>query len=112
MHFPVRSSYRRELTRYPSVRRKARAAPKRQIESKTVMTITTMPIFGSAAAQPERISGRTASMAHVMGLSRARTAIHAGMADSGTRAVLRKIIGRGRKARIHEEAKRLINQET
>src|SRR2546422_6237891 len=49
-------------------------------------SITTMPIFGSAAAQPERISGRTASMAHVMGLSRARTAIHAGMAASGTRS--------------------------
>src|SRR3989442_3841231 len=103
MHFPVRSSYRRELTRYPSVRRKARAAPKRQIESKTVITITTMPIFGSAADQPERISGRTASIAHVIGLSRARTAIQAGMAASGPRAVLRKIIGRDRKPSIEKK---------
>src|SRR2546427_13041418 len=97
--------------RYPRVRRKARAAPKRQIESKTVLTITTMPIFGSAAAQPERMSGRTASMAHVMGLSRARTAIHAGMAASGTSAVLRKIIGRETKPRIEKKTPSLFTVE-
>src|SRR3989454_12783886 len=97
--------------RYPRVRRKARAAPQRQIESKTVMIITTMPIFGSAAAQPERISGRTASMAHVIGLSRARTAIQAGMAASGTSAVLRKIIGRERKPSIEKKSPWLFTEK-
>src|SRR3989449_4627041 len=74
-------------------------------------SITTMPIFGSAAAQPERINGRTASMAHVMGLSRARTAIHAGMAASGTSAVLRKIIGRERKPSIEKKSPWLFTEK-
>src|SRR3989441_12650172 len=70
-----------------------------------------MPIFGSAAAQPERISGRTASMAHVMGLSRARTAIQAGMAASGTSAVLRKIIGRERNPSIEKKSPWLLTEK-
>src|SRR2546427_13002215 len=75
------------------------------------MIITTMPIFGSAAAQPERISGRTASMAHVIGLRRARTAIHAGMAASGTSAVLRKIIGREGKPSIAQKSPWLFTEK-
>src|SRR2546428_12362716 len=70
-----------------------------------------MPIFGSAAAQPERIKGRTASMAHVIGLSCARTAIHFGMAANGTRAVLRKIIGRERKPSIEKKSPWLFTEK-
>jgi len=47
-----------------------------------------------ASLQPERIKGRTASMAQVMGLNLARKLIHPGMAASGTSAELKKIIGK------------------
>ncbi len=57
------------------------------------MITTTMATGPSASAQPDRISGRTASMAQVIGLNRASTLIQTGIADRGTSAELRKIIG-------------------
>ena len=57
----------------------------------------TSPTRGKASAQPDRIKGHTASMAHVIGLNQAKACIHPGMATSGTNAELRKIIGSERK---------------
>ena len=57
------------------------------------MITITIPTLGRASAQPERISGRTASMAQVIGLNLAKKLIQPGIAASGTSAELKKIIG-------------------
>jgi hypothetical protein len=73
-----------------------------------MMTIT-MPTRGKASAQPERIKGRTASMAHVIGLNKAKACIHPGMATSGTNAELKKIIGSERKPRTEKKSPLILN---
>jgi hypothetical protein len=68
------------------------------------MTTTTIPTWGRASVQLERINGRTASMAQVIGLKRARNPIHAGIADKGTKAELKKIIGSERNPRTEKKS--------
>ena len=68
------------------------------------MTTTTMPTWGRASVQPVRINGRTASIAQVIGLKRARNPIHAGIPAKGTKAELKKIIGRDRNPRTEKKS--------
>ena len=49
-------------------RRNALAPPYRHSASNTSMTKTTIPTCGKASVQPDRINGRTASIAQVIGI--------------------------------------------
>src|SRR3990167_3230382 len=92
-------------------RRNALALPYRHTASKISMIITTIPIFGNASVQPDRISGRTASIAQVIGLNFARKLIQAGIACSGTSAELRKIIGSDRNPRTEKKSPWLLTEK-
>ena len=61
-------------------RRKAFAPPYKQSASNTSITTTTIATCGSASLQLDRINGRTASMAQVIGLNFAKKLIQPGMA--------------------------------
>jgi hypothetical protein len=78
-------------------RRKAFAPPYKQSASKMIMTTMTIATCGSASLQLDKISGRTASMAQVIGLNFAKKLIQPGMAAKGTNAELKNIIGSERK---------------
>ena len=69
-----------------------------------IMTTTTMATCGRASVQPDKINGRTASIAQVIGLKRARNPIHPGIASKGTKAELKNIIGSERKPRTEKKS--------
>ena len=85
-------------------RRNALAPPYRQRASNTSMTKTTIPTCGKASVQPDRINGRTASIAQVIGLNCARKLIQPGIAVNGTNAELRKIIGSERNPKTEKKS--------
>ena len=73
------------------------APPYKHSASNTTITTTTIATCGRASLQLDRINGRTASMAHVIGLNLANRLIQPGMAVNGTNAELKNIIGSERK---------------
>src|SRR5918996_4986434 len=107
---PLRITVNVPRNAYPMARRNALAPPYRQSASKTLMTTTTIATCGSASLQLDRINGRTASMAHVMGLNRANRLIQAGIAANGTNAELKKIIGSERKPNTEKKSPWLFTE--
>src|SRR5574342_243276 len=96
---------------YPIARRNALAPPYKQRASKTTITTTTMPTCGRASVQLDKINGRTASMAQVIGLNFARKLIHPGIAANGTKAELQNIIGSDRKPSTEKKSPWLLTEK-
>src|SRR4029079_5859452 len=91
-------------------RRKAFAPPYKQRASNTSITTTTIATCGSASLQFDRINGRTASMAQVIGLNFAKKLIQPGMAVKGTSAELKNIIGSERKPSTEKKSPWLLTE--
>src|SRR5262249_28916392 len=70
-----------------------------------------MATFGNASLQLERISGRTASIAQVIGLNLAKKLIQPGIAANGTKAELKNIIGRDRKPSTEKKSPWLFTEK-